>query len=53
MAGKRYRARCINACFFQKQYWNVGKEYTGMKKPPADLFEIVEDGENDATGGDK
>jgi len=37
----RYKATCVRACFFQKQYWPVGKEYSGSKKPCShfDIFE--------------
>jgi len=41
MAKSRYRAICKTACFWMKQYWPVGKEYRGMRKP-CSHFNILE-----------
>lgn len=39
----KFKARCVQACFFNRIYWSVGKIYEGNKKPPNHFELLVSD----------
>ena len=46
----RYIAVCKVACTFRRQFWPVGRQYRGFKKPPKH-FEIIEEITYEKAGG--